>query len=58
MMREEYPRPQFVREQFVNLNGVWSFAFDDKNIGIKERWYCTPEKLDQTIEVPLFINQS
>lgn len=57
MMREEYPRPQFVREHFVNLNGVWSFAFDDKNIGIKERWYCTPKKLDQTIEVP-FVYQS
>lgn len=25
--RPEYPRPQFVRDRWVNLNGLWSFAF-------------------------------
>jgi len=38
--RPEYPRPQFVREgNWINLNGEWDFAFDDANIGLKERWY-------------------
>lgn len=26
--RPEHPRPQFVREQWLNLNGKWSFEFD------------------------------
>ncbi|MFW9824700.1 MAG: glycoside hydrolase family 2 protein [Candidatus Thorarchaeota archaeon] len=38
--RPEYPRPQFVRENnWINLNGEWDFAFDDLDIGIKEKWY-------------------
>ena len=24
----DYPRPQFVRESWQNLNGTWNFAFD------------------------------
>ena len=27
--RPEYPRPQFVRENWINLNGEWKFSFDD-----------------------------
>jgi beta-galactosidase/beta-glucuronidase len=26
--RPEHPRPQFVRESWINLNGLWSFDFD------------------------------
>lgn len=26
----EYPRPQFVREDWVNLNGEWNFAFGEE----------------------------
>lgn len=37
--RTEYPRPQFVREPWLNLNGPWRFAFDDLNEGISEKWY-------------------
>ena len=29
MYREEYPRPQFVRENWLNLNGCWEFEFAD-----------------------------
>lgn len=28
-LRSEYPRPQFVRDKWLNLNGEWDFAFDD-----------------------------
>ena len=28
---DEYPRPQFARESWDNLNGTWNFSFDDKN---------------------------
>jgi hypothetical protein len=36
--RPEYPRPQFVRPYWQNLNGSWSFEFDEGNIGLKEHW--------------------
>ena len=26
--RAEHPRPQFVRDSWLNLNGRWTFAFD------------------------------
>ena len=36
---KDYPRPQFVRDNWQNLNGLWSFRFDDANEGEKNRWY-------------------
>lgn len=29
-MRNEYPRPQFQRAQWLTLNGTWDFAFQDE----------------------------
>jgi beta-galactosidase/beta-glucuronidase len=44
--RPEYPRPQFRRRGWINLNGKWHFAFDDKDAGIAERWQdVTPRDL-------------
>jgi beta-galactosidase/beta-glucuronidase len=37
--RPEYPRPQFVRSIWFNLNGEWEFAFDDANEGLNEGWH-------------------
>lgn len=31
--RKGYPRPQMVRENWVDLNGIWAFRFDEKNNG-------------------------
>lgn len=36
---KNYPRPQFVRENWLNLNGEWDFIFDDENIGEKQKYY-------------------
>lgn len=45
--RPEYPRPQFRRSDWTNLNGEWSFAFDDSDEGLAEGWYGTvPGDLD------------
>lgn len=52
--RPEYPRPQFERKEWLNLNGEWEFAFDDQRRGDRERWY-EPEAgsaFDQKIQVP------
>lgn len=49
--RTEYPRPQFSRDSWMNLNGQWAFAFDDTNEGEGKSWYKKPE-FDQNIQVP------
>lgn len=36
---QDYPRPQFVRKGWTNLNGEWSFCFDDENQGEQKKWY-------------------
>jgi len=37
--RPEYPRPQFVRDEWSNLNGEWEFGFDDEDRGVEDRWF-------------------
>ena len=37
--RPEYPRPAFVREDWMNLNGEWEFDFDDGNRGVVDAWF-------------------
>lgn len=51
-VRAEYPRPQLVREKWLNLNGEWDFAFDDQNIGVKEKWFQSEVSFDKKITVP------
>lgn len=36
--RPEYPRPQFVRDSWINLNGRWSCRFDFGRSGIEQGW--------------------
>jgi beta-galactosidase/beta-glucuronidase len=49
--RSEYPRPQFVRREWMNLNGEWEFAFDDENKGRSLGWHKGAQ-LPQRILVP------
>jgi len=37
--QKDYPRPQFVRNDWASLNGIWNFSFDDGNKGEAEGWY-------------------
>lgn len=52
MTRSEYPRPQFVRKDWLCLNGCWEFAFDDDNKADSEHWESSAKTLPLTIEVP------
>ncbi|MCL5996274.1 MAG: glycoside hydrolase family 2 [Chloroflexi bacterium] len=51
-LREAHPRPQFTREQWIDLNGPWSFAYDDADAGLAQTWMHKPEVFDRTIIVP------
>ncbi|TNJ66125.1 glycoside hydrolase family 2 [Paenibacillus hemerocallicola] len=48
---KNYPRPQFVRDHWIDLNGEWGFAFDDANVGEAAGWQQS-FKGDHTIVVP------
>lgn len=52
MYRNEYPRPQFVREEWLNLNGEWEFEFDDQELGESEKWYYNEKDFSAKIQVP------
>jgi len=55
-MKNSYPRPQFRRSQWTNLNGPWQFAFDDENRGLKDKWYRRDTFPDEsTITVPFCV---
>ena len=49
--RPEYPRPQFVREGWMNLNGSWQFEIDHGGSG-RQRGLITKDPLDSEIIVP------
>ena len=47
----EYPRPQFVRERWENLNGLWDYAITPKTAG-------APSKYDGQILIPFSVGSS
>ncbi len=50
--RPEYPRPQFERNEWLNLNGRWEFRIDDFNRGLDEKWFSASAEFPLTIVVP------
>ncbi len=49
--RPEYPRPQFERADWVNLNGTWSFDLDLNHVGL-EKGYAESKGFSGSILVP------
>lgn len=49
--RPEYPRPQFERAEWVNLNGTWSYSFDFGRTGAQKGW-SKATSFDGKITVP------
>jgi len=45
------PRPQLLRTSFLELDGIWGFAYDDADRGLAERWFDGRE-FPRTITVP------
>lgn len=48
---KDYPRPQFVRREWQNLNGEWNFIFDDNDEGETKK-YFKEFPMDKKIIVP------
>ncbi|MDD4797518.1 MAG: glycoside hydrolase family 2 TIM barrel-domain containing protein [Eubacteriales bacterium] len=49
--RPEYPRPQLVRDTWMNLNGPWEFEIDHGDSGIERKFYQR-DGLSGRINVP------
>lgn len=49
--RAEYPRPQFERNAWINLNGEWTYSFDFGCSGLEREWFKSTG-FDQKIIVP------
>ncbi len=47
-----HPRPQLTRTGWCDLSGTWDFAYDDADVGLRERWQDRWEVFDRTIVVP------
>lgn len=50
--RNEYPRPQLQREQWLPLNGQWQFEFDDNDSGLVRNLHKGSTQLSSCINVP------
>lgn len=50
--RPEHPTPQFQRNDWLNLNGIWNFDFDFGQSGEERGWPANPSGLTKTITVP------
>ncbi|OMF22204.1 glycoside hydrolase family 2 [Paenibacillus sp. FSL H8-0548] len=51
-LRAEYPRPQHVRQNWLNLNGEWEFEYDDENAGQGLKWNLGQSSFSKKIQVP------
>ncbi len=50
--RAEHPRPQFERENWINLNGSWQFEIDQGRSGVERKLFEEGVSLSDTITVP------
>ena len=50
--RKEHPKPQFERENWLNLNGEWLFCIDNGRSGEARKIYADSSAFDRKITVP------
>ncbi len=49
--RCEHPRPDRLRQDWLNLNGVWDFEIDNAKVGLEKKFF-ERDSLNQKINVP------
>jgi hypothetical protein len=51
--KAEHPRPDWQRSNWLTLNGVWDFTFDEGDLGLSEQWQSKgPAIFNKKITVP------
>ena len=53
--RQEHPKPQFERKNWMNLNGEWNFCFDNGRSGEQREIYKNDSAFDRKITVPFCV---
>ena len=53
--RKEHPKPQFQRDNWLNLNGEWGFCFDNGRSGEARKIYENPDEINGEITVPFCV---
>ena len=53
--RSEHPKPQFQRNNWMNLNGQWDFCIDNGRSGIARKFYEDFSSFDRKITVPFCV---
>jgi hypothetical protein len=48
----EHPRPDWERDEWINLNGVWSFRFDKDDRGLRDNWQGATTDFPRRVNVP------
>jgi len=48
----EHPRPDFQRQDWKNLNGLWQFRFDNQDVGLNQDWFKGDVEMNEMIMVP------
>ncbi|MBU4200852.1 MAG: beta-galactosidase [Verrucomicrobia bacterium] len=56
--RPEHPRPDRVRQEWMNLNGVWQFKMDPGVSGAEQNWQRKAMPFDNEILVPFCMESS
>ncbi len=50
--RTEHPKPQFMRNNWLNLNGEWDFEIDNGNSGVDRELFKKDAEYSKVINVP------
>ena len=50
--RAEHPKPQLLRSDWENLNGLWEFEFDFSNSGASRGMHSASFEFSKKINVP------
>ena len=51
----EYPRPQFVRDSYLNLNGVWQLSFSKSSAIPNDFEYEITVPFSPEFDLPAFV---
>jgi beta-galactosidase/beta-glucuronidase len=50
-----HPRPQLIRDRWLDLSGEWQFSYDDSDVGLDRRWHESWQESSGVQERPITV---